>query len=87
MKSFQKSFHNSKVSTGMRFLPKDPPFKQENLLLAEAKVKYMGRAHTHRHTQLKGFITLDNLEAALKYQKRPEHFERSKRGAQRTVNR
>ncbi|TRY89370.1 hypothetical protein DNTS_015305, partial [Danionella cerebrum] len=33
------------------------------------------------------FITLDNLEAALKYQKRPELSERSKRGAQRTVNR
>jgi len=55
------------------------------LLLAEAKVEYMEQ-HTHAHT-LNGFITLDNLEAALKYQKRPEDFERSKRGAQRTVNR
>lgn len=59
-------------------VPIDPPFEQENCLLAEAKVEYMST-----HTQLKGFITLDNLEAALKYQNWPEYF----RGPQRTVNR
>ncbi len=73
--SCQKSIDNN-VSTGIRCSHR-PSLQTGELSFGESQgwvheSSTHTHTHIHTHSQLKGFITLDNLEAALKYQTRPE---------------